>query len=217
MKYTTIIFDMDGTILDTLEDMKRAINAALVESGFSERTLNEVRRFVGNGNHRLVERAVPEDAGEEAVETVFRAFHRYYKVYMAEHTAPYEGILPLLIELREAGAKLAVVSNKADYGVKDLNETYFRGLFLEAVGERDGIRRKPAPDAVLAVMESLGALPEETVYIGDSEVDIETARNAGIPCISVTWGFRAKDFLTEHGASQFADTMEELRTLLLEK
>lgn len=208
--YTAVIFDMDGTILDTLEDMKESINAALASEGFPPRTLDEVRRFVGNGNHKLAERAVPKGTPAEQVESVFRGFHHHYKAHSRDHTKPYEGILPLLKRLAAAGVRIAVVSNKADYAVQDLCRAYFPHVFDAQAGEKEGIRRKPYPDGVLAVMKEIGADPSHTVYVGDSEVDIETARNAHLPCISVTWGFRSKEFLLAHGAADMAETMEEL-------
>lgn len=214
MKYTTVIFDMDGTILDTLVDMKESINHALAAEGFPPRTLDEVRRFVGNGNHKLAERAVPEGTPAETVEAVFRGFHAHYKVHCRDHSAPYAGILPLLECLKKAGIRIAVVSNKADYAVQELCDAYFKGLFDAKAGEKESVRRKPWPDGVLAVMDALHADPAHTVYIGDSEVDIETARNAGLPCISVDWGFRPKDFLLGHGAETIVESVEELEEQL---
>ncbi len=214
MKYGTVIFDMDGTILDTLEDMQAAVNAALAEEGFPVRTLDEVRRFVGNGNRLLAARAVPEGAGPDAAERVLRGFHRHYRGHCADHTKAYRGVIPLIENLRAAGVKTAVVSNKADYAVQALAENYFPGLFDFVTGEREGIRRKPAPDGVLAAMEALGADRARTVYVGDSEVDLETAANAEIPCIAVCWGFRTKSELLARGAERMADTAEALEFLL---
>lgn len=213
--YKTVVFDMDGTILDTLEDMKICINAALAEEGFPERTLDEVRRFVGNGNHKLAERAVPAGTSDEKVEGVFEGFHRQYKVHCGDHTRPYAGVTELIRHLREAGIRTAVVSNKADYGVQALCEEWFPGLFDAQAGEKEGIRRKPASDGVWAVMAEIGARKDSTVYIGDSEVDIETAKNAGLPCISISWGFRDEAFLRQHGASVIVHTMNELESMLL--
>lgn len=213
--YKTVVFDMDGTILDTLEDMKICVNKALVEEGFPERTLDEVRRFVGNGNHKLAERAVPEGTDDDKVEAVFQNFHRHYKKHCGDHTRPYSGVIELIRHLREAGIRTAVVSNKADYGVQALCADWFPDLFDGQTGEKEGVRRKPAPDGVWNVMAEVGARKDSTVYIGDSEVDIETARNAGLPCISVSWGFRDENFLKQHGASVIVHTMDELEALLL--
>lgn len=214
MAYKAVIFDMDGTILDTLEDMVHSINAALAAEGFPTRTVEEVRRFVGHGNHRLAERAVPAGTDTETIERVFRAFHVHYRAHCADHTRVYEGIPALLTRLRSRGVRVAVVSNKADYAVQDLAARYFPGLLDGAAGERPGVRRKPAPDGVLAVLAGLGIPKGDAVYVGDSDVDIETAQNAGLPCISVTWGFRSRDFLLAHGAKTLADSVDELERLL---
>lgn len=214
MQYRTVIFDMDGTILDTLEDMKNSINWALGTAGFPLRSIEEVRRFVGNGNHVLAERAVPEGTSRAQVEEVFQNFHRHYRIHCMDHTKPYDGILPLIERLRRQNRQTAVVSNKADYAVKELSQRFFLGLFDASVGEREQIRRKPWPDSVEAVMASLGASRQSTVYVGDSEVDIETAKNAGIPCISVDWGFRTKHFLQVHGAVRIAENMDELAHMI---
>lgn len=215
MTYRAVVFDMDGTILDTLEDMKRSVNAALAAEGFPPRTLDEVRHFVGNGNRRLVERAVPEGTEADAVERVFRGFHAHYRAYCMDHARVYPGIPALLARLRAAGIRTAVVSNKADYAVKILAERFFPGLLDAATGEKEGVRRKPAPDGVLAVLAALGVPPAEAVYVGDFEVDIETARNAGLPCLSVTWGFRPEAYLIGQGAGRIVRTAEELAALLL--
>lgn len=207
------IFDLDGTILDTLEDLAEATNYALRENGYPERTLEEIRRFVGNGAKNLIIRAVPVN-DTDAVRRVYESFNQYYSAHTIVHTAPYPGILELLRSLRTRGILTAVVSNKPDYGVQTLCEQFFPGLFDYATGEREGIRRKPAPDSCLAVMEALHVSPADTVYIGDSDVDIDTARNAGMPCISVSYGFRSTAFLQEHGASAIAATVEELGALL---
>ena len=215
MQYQLAIFDLDGTILDTLEDLYLAVNAALREEALPERTLDEVRRFVGNGIGKLIERAVPAGAPAETVERVHAAFTAYYARHCADHTKPYEGIGQLLAALRAAGLQTAVVSNKADYAVQTLCEDYFPGLFDAVAGEREGVRRKPAPDAVNAVLAALSVPREQAVYIGDSDVDIETAQNAGMPCISVDWGFRSREFLTEHGAQCILSSPTELERALL--
>lgn len=214
MKYRAVVFDMDGTILNTLDDMAASINAALASEGFPPRTVEDVRRFVGNGNHKLAERAVPAGTDPAAVERVFHAFHEHYRAHCADRTRVYDGIPALLRRLRARGVRTAVVSNKADYAVQALAAQYFPGLFDSAAGETDTVRRKPAPDGVLAVLAALGVAKEDAVYVGDSDVDIETARNAGLPCISVTWGFRPRDFLLAHGARLFADNADELEALL---
>lgn len=209
--YKTIIFDLDGTLLDTLDDLTNATNAALRAFGQPERTREEVRSFVGNGIKKLMERALGErvDLLDEGLET----FKRYYGEHCAEQTKPYEGILPLLEELRKRGTKTAVLSNKADFAVKKLAEEYFPNLLLMAVGENEaaGIRKKPAPDSLFAVMKALDSAKEDTLYVGDSEVDVQTAQNAGVDCLCVTWGFRDREFLQEQGGKRFVnDPMEIL-------
>jgi len=207
------IFDLDGTILDTLQDLAEATNYALRENGFPERSLEEIRSFVGNGAKNLIIRAVPDDC-PDSVSCVYDSFNRYYSTHTVVHTAPYPGIPELIRQLRARGILTAVVSNKPDYGVQTLCEQFFPGLFDYAVGEREGIRRKPAPDSCFAAMEALQVAPANAVYIGDSDVDIATARNAGMPCISVSYGFRSRDFLLEHGAEAIAETVDELSVLL---
>ena len=215
MRYKYVLFDLDGTILDTLDDLHAAANAALRECGYPERTKDEVRRFVGNGIRKLIERAVPSGTSEEDIVRTHEAFTAYYSVHCKDKTKPYAGIPELVRGLKENGIASAVISNKADYAVKALCEEYFEGLFEFSVGEREGIRKKPAPDSVLEAMRVMGAKSSETVYIGDSDVDIMTAKNAGIDCIGVSYGFRGREFLESHGAEVIADTVEELRGLLL--
>ena len=210
MGYRLAIFDLDGTILNTLDDLADSTNAALRMNSLSERTTDEVRRFVGNGIHLLIERAVPTGTSTELIEKVFADFKAYYGSHCSIKTAPYEGIEELIDSLHEAGVKVAVVSNKADFAVKELCAQYFPDKLDFAVGERENIRRKPAPDSVFESMKALGVSADESVYIGDSDVDIETAKNAGIPCLSVTWGFRDVDFLKAHGASRLISTPDEI-------
>lgn len=214
MKYQLAIFDLDGTILNTLEDLADSINYALKANGYPERTIDEVRRFVGNGARKLVERATPAGTSENEQDQVLEAFNRYYKVHCADKTGPYEGIMELLRELRAAGCKTAVVSNKPDYGVQELCQQYFEGMFDFAVGERAGIARKPAPDSVNEVLQVLHVERTDAVYIGDSEVDVETAANAEMDHIIVTWGFREKEFLAQRGAKRFAETPDEIRQMI---
>lgn len=212
MKYKLVIFDLDGTLLDTLEDLADSTNYALRTCGLPERSIDEVRRFVGNGIHKLIERAVPEGTDAAGIEKVFTEFKAYYAVHCNDKTQAYNGILKLLSDLRQNSVRLAVVSNKADFGVQTLCRQYFEGMLDVAVGERDGIRKKPAPDSVNEVLRLLGVDRKDAVYVGDSDVDIETARNAGMDCISVTWGFRSQAFLKEHGAQVLVDTPAEIET-----
>ena len=215
MKYRLAIFDLDGTILNTLEDLADSTNYALSVHNMPGRTIDEVRRFVGNGIHKLIERAVPQGSTDEQIERVFATFKEYYKEHCAVKTRPYDEIMELLKTLREKGVLTAVVSNKGDFAVQILCKDYFPGLFDFAVGEREGIRRKPAPDSVLAVLEQFHISKEDAVYIGDSEVDIQTAENAGMKEIAVTWGFRSEDFLKENGADCLVHTPEELLEKLI--
>lgn len=215
--YKLAVFDMDGTILDTLEDLKDSVNYALAKCGYPQRTYDEVRRFVGNGIRKLIERAVPEGVSVSDIDRVHEVFTGHYKVHCADKTKAYDGIKPLLEELRANGVKTAVVSNKADYGVQELCKEYFDGLFDYAVGEREGIRRKPAPDSVNEALRALETDKSEAVYIGDSDVDYETAVNAGLPCISVLWGFRDEEFLRSKGASLFVHEPSEILNIVLGK
>ena len=213
MQYQLVIFDLDGTILNTLEDLYFSVNHALQKSGFALRTLEEVRQFVGNGIRKLIERAVPSGCSENQINQVHADFTAYYAVHCADHTRPYEGISELLSTLRKTGIKTAVVSNKADYAVQILCQDYFPGLFDAITGEREGIRRKPAPDSVLSILNALQISPQQAIYVGDSDVDIQTAKNAGLACISVCWGFRDKEFLIRNGAQHLILHPEELLSI----
>lgn len=188
-----VIFDLDGTLLNTLEDLKDSTNFALHEFAYPKRTLDEVRSFLGNGVQKLIERAVPKDC--QNVEECLKCFKNHYSENMYNKTAPYEGIVEVLKELREKGLKIGVVSNKFDAAVKELCEKYFDGLIDVAIGQSDEVAKKPAPDGVLKAMEILGAEKEFTIYVGDSDVDVQTAKNANLPCIGVTWGFRDRENL----------------------
>ncbi|MBO5459132.1 MAG: HAD family hydrolase, partial [Lachnospira sp.] len=206
----TVIFDMDGTVLDTLQDLADAVNVALRAFDMPERTIDEVRSFVGNGVKRLLELSVPGGFTNPRFEEVFAKFREYYGVHCNDKTKAYDGILPLLRELEKEGYALAIVSNKLDSAVKELNEIYFEGIVKVAIGEVEGIAKKPAPDMVEKALRELGKTKETAVYVGDSDVDLMTARNAGLPCISVLWGFREEAFLKEQGAQYFARTPAEI-------
>lgn len=216
MKYRLAIFDLDGTILYTLEDLKISLNFALSANGLPERTLDETRRFVGNGIRKLIERAVPENSDPGLTDKVFDDFNLHYKEHCTDHTRPYEGITELLSALRAAGVKTAVLSNKADYGVQELCARYFPDMFDYAAGERAGVRKKPAPDGVFTILETLGVAAAEAVYIGDSEVDIETAENSGTDSIIVDWGFRDRELLISRGARVIASAPKEVLKLITE-
>ncbi len=210
MKYKLAIFDLDGTILNTLEDLTCSLNAALACSALPPRSRDEVRLFAGNGIRKLVERGVPSGTPDAVTERVFADFVAHYRLHCADHTKPYAGIEELLAALREQGCMLAVVSNKADFAVQTLCEKYFPNTFDAVAGERAGVRKKPAPDTVNAVLARLGASREEAVYIGDSEVDIETAKHAEMDCISVDWGFRTRAALLQAGAKRIASSPREI-------
>jgi phosphoglycolate phosphatase len=209
------IFDLDGTLLNTLGDLHTSTNAALRQFGYPTRTLEEVRQFVGNGIRLLIQRAVPQGLSEEEIDRVHQFFLQYYAQHCADCTEPYPGILELLHTLRQAGVKTAIASNKADAAVNQLAEHYFPGLFDEAVGERAGVPKKPAPDCVHHLLQDFGVEKAQAVYIGDSEVDVETAQNAGVPLLAVSWGFRSKNVLQQAGAGRIVDTAEELCRILL--
>ncbi len=209
--YECIVFDLDGTLLDTLEDLADSVNFALQKNGLQLRTIEEVRSFVGNGIKNLMERAVGAENQEHA-EQALKDFKAHYKLHCADKTKAYDGIIPLLKQLKARGIALAVLSNKADFAVKDLAKRYFGDLLDEAMGENEsaGIRKKPAPDALFSLVEKLGKDKNKTLYVGDSEVDIQTANNANMPCISVTWGFKDKEFLMKNGATHYADTPQDI-------
>lgn len=210
MAYKAAIFDMDGTILNTLQDLQNATNYALREHNFPERTYEEVRNFVGNGVQKLIERALPEGSGYETVQSVLASFKTYYKVHSTDTTAPYEGIPEAIKKLREAGIKTAVVSNKPDFGVQDLVKDFFPNLFDAALGEKAGIAKKPAPDMVNSALDSLAVSKADSVYIGDSDVDFMTAKNSGLSFIGCSWGFKGRSFLEKLGAGTIVDNAEQL-------
>lgn len=215
MAYRTVLFDMDGTLLDTLEDLRESTNHVLRELGHPERSIEEVRRFVGNGAEMLIRRAVPEGTGEEEILRALGMFRSYYAAHCKEKTRVYDGMLALLDALRARGIKTAVVSNKPDEAVKKLSEEYFGGRMDYAVGAKDGRRCKPYPDMVDAALEALGETREGAVFIGDSEVDVQTGLNAGLPVIAVSWGFRSRETIAEAGATVIADDAAALAKLLL--
>lgn len=214
MRYQAVVFDLDGTLLNTLEDLFLATNHGLATQGLPPRGIDEVRSFVGNGYRQLFRLAVPEGTPDEVQERALAAFNAYYLEHAQDNTRPYPGIHSLLTRLRERGLHLAVVSNKGDAAVQQLMAECFPGTFEAVAGEREGVRRKPAPDTVLAVMDAMGVGAEQIVYVGDSEVDVRTAANVGCACAAVTWGFRSVDTLREAGARTLADTTDELERLI---
>lgn len=210
-----VVFDLDGTLLNTLEDLAAATNWALRSNGMPERTVDEVRQFVGNGVRRLIEQAVPAGTDEARFEHTFSDFKHYYVAHCQDKTCLYDGVAEMLQVLKAQGYHLAIVSNKLQAGVDELYERYFRETVQVAVGERPAMQRKPAPEMVLTALEAMGVDASEAVYVGDSDVDLATARNSGLPCISVLWGFRDKTFLEAHGATCFIERPDQLPTLLL--
>ena len=212
--YSTVIFDLDGTLLDTLQDLADSTNYALALHKLPARSLEEVRRFVGNGVGLLIHRAVPQGTPEEVEARCLADFRAHYLLNMEHRTAPYPGVLDLLDGLNKAGVKLAVVSNKFDGAVKGLCQTYLGDRVKVAIGESQGVARKPAPDTVFRALKELGTDAQSAVYVGDSEVDIQTARNSGLPCLSVSWGFRDEQFLKEQGAQQICSSPAALLALL---
>ena len=214
MTYNTYIFDLDGTLLDTLQDLAASVNYALRRHHMPEHSIDDVRRFVGNGVRLLMERAVPGGAGNPQFDATFDTFRQYYMQHSLDTTRPYDGIPELIRELHARGCKMAVVSNKMMAATQELVRHFFPEIPV-AIGEHEaeGIRKKPAPDTVFAALRQLGHSVSENsenhegevfaVYVGDSDVDLATARNAGLPCISVLWGFRDRDFLLANGATTF--------------
>ncbi len=212
MRYQTYVFDLDGTLLDTLGDLAASTNYALRTHGMPEHSLDDVRRFVGNGVRVLMERAVPQGAENPQFEAAFQTFRTHYMQHSLDTTKPYDGILETLEALKAEGCRLAVVSNKMMAATQELCRHFFRDMIEVAIGEHEaqGIRKKPAPDTVNEAFRQLGVGKERAVYVGDSDVDILTARNSGLPCISVLWGFRDRDFLIQHGAETFISAPSEL-------
>ena len=207
-----VIFDLDGTLLNTLDDLADSTNYALSRFGYPTRTIEEVRQFVGNGVAKLIERAIPEGKNNPNFEKCLAIFKENYAQNMYNKTAPYNGIIEMLSNLKSKGIKIAVVSNKFDLAVKELCKKYFEGVIDFAAGENEaqGIKKKPAPDTVISVLNEFNFASEDAVYVGDSDVDIMTAKNSKMPCISVTWGFRDKKFLLENGATILINAPSEI-------
>ena len=205
-------FDLDGTLLNTLDDLADSTNYALSRFGYPTRTIDEVRQFVGNGVAKLIERAIPEGKNNPNFEKCLAIFKENYAQNMYNKTAPYNGISEMLSNLKSKGIKIAVVSNKFDLAVKELCKKYFEGFIDFAAGENEaqGIKKKPAPDTVISVLNEFNFAPEDAVYVGDSDVDIMTAKNSKMPCISVTWGFRDEKFLLENGATILINAPSEI-------
>lgn len=209
--FDTYIFDLDGTLLSTLDDLAASCNYALRTNGMPERTVEEVRMFVGNGVKKLMERAIPGGLSHPLFDKTYQDFRHHYMQHNLDTTQPYPGVLEMLQSLRDRGKKIAVVSNKFYAATQELCRHFFGDLVDVAIGEREDIRKKPAPDTVNEALRQLNAGKEGAVYIGDSDVDVDTAKNSGMPCISVLWGFRGHDFLVEHGATIFVSSPLDLK------
>jgi len=209
-----ILFDLDGTLLNTLEDIADGVNYALRKLNFPERSLDEIKYFIGNGVVKLIDRAVPSGTTEEDKAACLALNKEYYSAHVNLRTQPYEGIMPLLKALKEKGYKVAVISNKYDSAVKDLCKLYFSDYITVAVGNRAGVPTKPAPDCVYTALEELGCTLEQAVFVGDSDVDVHTGHNAGLKCIGVSWGFRGREFLEKEGADIVIDHPKEFLSAL---
>ena len=214
MNIKAVIWDLDGTLLNTLDDLAASVNAALAMNGMPLRSTEEVRAFVGNGIRNLMMRAVPGGEANPAFDKALEDFTRHYGAHSRDRTRPYDGILEMLDKLSAAGVKHAIVSNKIDFAVKALSRAYFGERMCAAIGDDPSRARKPAPDSVFAAMREMGVTAQETVYVGDSDVDVLTARNAGVPCVAVLWGFRDEACLRAAGAGRLARTPDELREII---
>lgn len=210
MKYDIAIFDFDGTVLDTLDDIEYAINSALETNGMPTRTHEEVRAFVGDGARLLADRAVPEGTPVHVTDKVFDDYRANYGPKGYPRTKPYDGIIEMLLRLKNAGISVAVLSNKPDHAVQEMCLRYFDGIFDYKAGERAGIPRKPEPDGIYKLLEEMNIPLERSVYIGDTDIDVTVARNAGMDCVAVDWGFRDREVLIEAGATLIASTPDEL-------
>lgn len=210
-----VIFDLDGTLLDTLDDLCNSVNYSLRTNNFPERSLAEVRTFVGNGIRLLKERSVPEGTSKELIDKTFECFKTYYAVHCNDKTKTYPGVMDMLKELKKNGYKIAVLSNKAQYAVTKLCDIYFNNLLDDAVGARENVAKKPSPDALYICAENNNINLNNVIYVGDSDVDVATANNAGVKGIAVTWGFRSRELLIKCGAENLADNTDELLQILL--
>ena len=205
-----VVFDLDGTLLDTLDDLTDSVNAALCQYGYPQKTIEQIRTYVGNGIRNLIIRCIDGGETNPDFEKVFHEFRKHYKRNCQNKTKPYDGVYKLIQKLKADGIKLAIVSNKADFAVKELNEFYFKEFQIIAIGEREGIARKPAPDTVNEALRELGVEPDYAVYVGDSEVDLMTAGNAGLSFVGVSRGFKGRAFLEKYGLEKIADEPKEL-------
>lgn len=214
MKYTTIVFDCDGTLLDTLTDLHNAVNYVLRAHDLPERSVSEVKAALGNGVAHLMRQSLPTSISEAQFNTYLDEFKAYYGEHLQDYTAPYPGMLDVLDTLRAKGYKLAIVSNKIQEGITPLNKEYFGDRLPVAIGERPELQRKPAPDMVLQALKELNSSQDESIYIGDSEVDVATAKNSGLLCIGVTWGFRDEQLHKDLGVKYIVRKAEDIVTII---
>ena len=212
-RYAAVVFDLDGTLLDTLEDLAGSVNFALEKHAGMTRSVGQIRSFIGNGVRMLMTRSLPGGQENPAFESAFADFREHYREHCRDKTQPYPQIMDLVKELSARGSKLAIVSNKADPEVKKLSREFFGGLICSSVGEREGVARKPAPDTLFETLKEMGVARQDAVYVGDSEVDVQTARNAGVDFIGVTWGFRSAEQLRQAGAQTLVSSPMELLSL----
>lgn len=214
MKYNTVIFDLDGTLLNSLDDIRDSTNFALRKCGFPERSLEEINAFVGNGTNYLIRKAVPDNTPQDKLEECTEIYRNHYITNKDNKTKPYDGILEMLDQLKDENYKIAIVSNKFDSAVKELNKVHFSKYVSVAIGESTNIKRKPAPDSILAAIDLLDSTTVESIYVGDTDVDVEAAHNAGIPCIGVTWGFRSQEVLENAGADYITHSPDGILKIL---
>lgn len=217
--YKACIFDLDGTLTDTLESLTYSVNATLRELGLGQITPTQCKEFVGSGARRLIEQSIQATGDPEAsrIEEAMEAYGRIFKVHCTYHVAPYDGIVDMLKELKKEGVQLAVLSNKPHLQTQDVVATFFEeGTFARVYGQQEGVPRKPDPAAVHMILEELGVSAEESLYIGDSDVDMLTGCAAGVAAIGVTWGFRSKEVLMEHGATYIVDKPQEIVSIVKE-
>lgn len=207
-----VVFDLDGTLLNTLQDLANAVNYALDQKGYTNRTVDEVRSFIGNGVAMLIRRCLPEGTPEDIYQDTLAIFRKRYLEHMNDCTVIYPGVLELLKELKKKGYKIGIASNKFNGAVKELAKEFFADLIDGARGEdeKNGVRRKPEPDIVKAALAEMGSSECDAVYVGDSNVDLETAINSKLPCICVSWGYRSREELFQYGATTVVDTVDEL-------
>ena len=215
MRYKAVLFDMDGTVLDTLDDLADSVNRSLREFGLPEVSRFQVGQSLGNGAKYLIRHCLPEGSDEALCEQVLSFYKPWYDAHCRIKTKPYDGILQLMETLRADGVSQAIISNKPDSAVQELAEAFFPGLMDVVIGESPAVKRKPSPDTVLAAASQMGLMASDCVYIGDTEVDLETARNAGMDCIPVSWGFRTEEQLRAAGAEEIIRSPEDLKKKLL--